>query len=165
MPRIFQVDVTVEHGQLRESLASETDRLEMINRLEAILNGTTGTAALRAGVIQILMEQLRNNNAHEPLIIRTRNEPALGDDEERIVWVCDHDDVEVEIDRYPTTPKSGREKNPFKFSKGKKSKKVESTEYKDKDDARLQMFYKFELKGKDKLGNDLNLDPCIICER
>ena len=163
--RTFKINVTVEHGQLHESLADETDRLEMINRLEAILKGTTGTAALRAGVIQILMEQFRNDNAHEPLIIRTGIETALGDEEERIEWICDHDDVEVEIDQYPTTPKPGSDKNPFKFSKGKKSKKVESTEYKNKNDARLQMFYKFELKGKDKLGNDLNMDPCIICER
>jgi hypothetical protein len=167
-PTIFQIEITVEGGQLHESL-SEADRELMIERLDDILSKPDTDPALRAGVIQILADNLRNNNSHEPIIIRTGLKN--GDNEERLVWNCDHAKIKVKIDKYHEsksgrTPHKGREDNPFKFSRTDEGNVVQSMDYEDKDDAVLQHFYKFSVRGRDKLNkNNLELDPCIICER
>ena len=167
MPRIFRIDVTVEDGQLHETLVPEADRQLMIDRLDEILSDTsTGNQALRDGVIQILIDQLRNDNGHEPLIIRTAGDPR--DEEEQIIWECEHADIEVDVDKYRKTnrtPHTSKPGNPFRFLKGDKGKEVHSTEHKNKRDSRDQRFFKFSIKGKDMQGNDLTLDPCIICDR
>ena len=165
--REFQIDITVENGQLHESLNSEADRALMIDRLDNILSSTDPAKEdLRKGVIQILIDNLRNNNSHEPIILRAGVD--AGDDDERLVWHCDHAKIKVKIDKYRDTgrtPHKGSRNNPFKFSGDDEGFDVHSTEYEDKSDARLQKFYKFSIKGKDKVGNDLELDPCVICEK
>jgi hypothetical protein len=173
MPRIFQVNVTVEHGQLREYLASETDRLEMIDRLQAILLDTTpGNTEMREGVIQILIDQLVNDNGHEPLIIRTGGVP--GELEEQIEWVSEivetptkKREIKVTIDKYRNTVrtprKPGRPDKPFTLPSNQ-GQTVHSGAQNDKSGSKDQKFYKFSIEAKDTLGNDLELDPCIICE-
>ena len=167
MARIFQIAVTVEHGQLHETLLVEADRQLMIDRLDEILADTsTLNQPLRDGVIQILIDQLRNDNGHEPLFIRTGLDPR--DEEEQVVWLCEHDDIEVDIDKYRKTnrtPHTSKPGNPFKFLHGDKGRQVQSTDHKKKEDSKDQKFYKFSIKGKDRQGNDLTLDPCIICDR
>jgi hypothetical protein len=169
--RTFQIDVTVEGGQLYEELHSEEDRRLMIERMDRILSNTATTdpdeIAVRKGLIQILNDQYLNNHAHPPLIITTGNRP--GDDDERLDWRCDHAEIEVEVEKYRHTDRTPRKlnpaSNPFKFSDGDKGKDVKSTEHKNKIQSADQKFYKFKVKGKDFLGNDLTLDPCIICEK
>jgi hypothetical protein len=172
----FVVNVTVEHGQLHESLASEVDRQEMISRLDAILSGPDSD--LRDGVIQILIDQLRTDNGHEPLIVRTN---------EQITWQSELRDqtgaispITVNVDRYPDRPPVPRpggprrrtphigpnfSGNPFNLA-GNGSQTVHSGPYDTaKSNPIQQRFYKFEIEGTDALGNRLRLDPCIICER
>jgi hypothetical protein len=164
----FRIDITLEHGQLHESLNSEEDRALMIKRMDDILSSTSTDpemVALRKGVAQILVDQLNNNDGHAPIIIRTGQAP---DEEERLVWHCDHAKIKVKVDKYRETDRTphkvSREKL-FKFSNDDEGFDVHSTEYDDKSDAIKQKFYKFSVRGKDKVGNDLTLDPCVICEK
>ena len=166
-PRTFEIDVIVEHGQLHEHLRSEADRQLMIDRLDEVLSDTTAAnKEVRDGVIQLPVDQLRNDNGHEPIFVRTGLDDR--DVEERVIWKCEHADIEVEIDKYrrtDRTPHKDKPGNPFKFDNGKKGKEVHSTGHKEKHDSKDQKFYKFTIKGKDRLGHDLILDPCIICDR
>ena len=172
---VFQINVTLEHGQLHESLDLEADRQEMIARLDKILSDTSpGSLDLRDGVIQILIDQLRTNNGHEPLIIRTGDE---------IVWQSKIEDgngnnipIVVNVARYPQrppvqgpqgprprTPHRGALHHPFNIGNG--GTRVPSGPYVNFQDATKQKFYKFTISGTDPLGNPLTLDPCIICDR
>ena len=180
MPSPFLIEVTIEHGQLHEHLALEEDRQLMIDRLEAILDGDN--TDVRKGVIQILMDQLRTNNGHEPIIIRSGL--ASGDVEEQVIWqsvilrVDDNDrtkkeivEIDVDLAKYrPTgkTPHKGKEKNPFKFKNdSSKGRRVSTEKHKEPEDTKLQSFYKFTIKAENPLKGlpDLELDPCIICDR
>jgi hypothetical protein len=174
MARTFVIDITVEHGQLHESLNS-VDRKEMIVRLDEILSNTRPeNQTLRDGVIQILIDQLTNDDGHEPIIIRTGEATSDGEDEQ-LVWQCDYADIEVEIDKYRETdrtkPKNDKaDKNPFRFTEGKKGRHVRSFGHTNRSHSIEQKFYKFSIKGKDRLqppedANDLVLDPCVICEK
>jgi len=167
--RTFEIEVIVEHGQLHEHLRSEADRQLMIDRLDEILTDTSDkNKAVRDGVIQLLIDQLRNDNGHEPIFVRTGDDARELGVEEQVIWKCEHADIEVEVDKYRhtnRTPHTGKPGNPFKFLHGDKGREVRSTEHKDKRDSKDQKFYKFTIKGKDRLGNDLILDPCIICDR
>lgn len=173
MPRTIQVIVTVEHGQLREYLASPNERMEMIARLEAILLDTTpAKQELREGVIQILIDQLINDNAHEPLFIRSGD--VAGDEEEQIEWVSEivetpikKREIKVKIDKYRNTAKTprkpGRPDKPFTLPSNQ-GQTVHSGAQPDKGGSKDQKFYKFSIEAKDTIGNELELDPCIICE-
>jgi len=184
MARTFQVNVRVEHGQLHEYLALESDRQLMIDRLEEILLGSGTPPAppdVRDGVIQILIDQLRTNNGHEPLFIRTGLDPREKGVEEQIEWVSEivetrqgHPDkgkkkkIKVKVDKFrdtPRTPHTTKPGNPFKFNGGDDGDRVHSTDHKNKGDSIVQKFYKFSLEAKDVMGIDLELDPCIICDR
>ena len=177
MPSPFVIEVTLEHGQLHEHLADEADRQEMITRLETILTGPDGP--VKNGTIQILIDQLRTNNGHEPIIIHTGDDP--GDVEEEIVWVSKivkvdtqtkvRRDVEIEIDvdkyrKTDRTPHTTHPGNPFKFT-NKKGKKVDSLGHKKRSETKEQKFYKFTIKAENPLEDleDLQLDPCIICDK
>jgi len=168
-PRTFHIDIELEHGQLRERLRSEDDRQTMIQRLDNILSDPSTDPDLRKGVIQVLTDQLRNNDGHEPLIIRSGK--RTGDDEERFVWHCEHAKIKVKVDKYRKTDRTPQKPGVdklFKFNNGDEDFDVDSTDYDDKDKAIDQKFFKFTIKGKDKTKpdpNDLVLDPCIICER
>ena len=178
-PRIFKINVVVEHGQLREFLDSPADRQLMIDRLNAILQDTSEeNKPVREGVIQILTDQLVGDNGHEPLFIRTGL--VDGDVEEQILWnsqiieVTDPKrrgqivDIEVDIDKFrktPKTPHTEKPGNPFKFTGGNKGKEVYSRQHKKKKDSIVQKFYKFSIEAEDGVGNLLKLDPCIICDR
>src|SRR6185369_15019552 len=87
-PRTFHIDIELEHGQLRERLRSEDDRQTMIQRLDNILSDPSTDPDLKKGGNQGLNGPLRNNDGHEPLIIRSGK--RTGDDEERFVWHCEH---------------------------------------------------------------------------
>ena len=179
MPSPFVLEVTLEHGQLHEHLADEADRQEMINRLEAILLGPGGPGSVRDGVVQILIDQLRSNNAHEPIIIHTGDEP--GDVEEQIVWeskIVKVDDntkqkqdveIQVKVGKYrdtQKTPRTSKPDNPFKFTNNQ-AKRVESLGQKSRADTKHQKFYKFEIEADNPLAGfpKLKLDPCIICDK
>ena len=174
--RVFQIDVTIENGQLHEALASEDDRQEMISRLEEILTGPDGE--VKNGVVQILIDQLRTNHGHEPIIIHSGRED--GDEEEVIAWnsqIVSVDenrkkqivDIKVTLDKYRQTKKTPRTKVPgdlFKF-KNKKGPKVETECHLNGKDSVFQHFYKFTIEAENPLKGlpPLKLDPCIICDR
>src|SRR5262245_55318764 len=96
--RIFEIDIRFENGHLHEVLRDEDDRLEMIDRMEKILQGDN--SALRKGLIQVLVDQARDAHQHQPLIVRS-------DVNDELHWMCSIDEFYVNIDQYPDPSKNG----------------------------------------------------------